>query len=147
MQNQIMSIEEIQICKKLFMINLTIFNTWMPRSQFWVVAWTLEIFKMCSTIHQLTHNFCFPMFLYLQSITTANPSSNLSQWCKCEFNIGVFDTLSDSIQCLDFAKKIIHSIFDSILLCPRLNSKYYSIKKFCWFNSKDNSIQYSGDHC
>ena len=27
MQNQIMSIEEIQICKKLFMINLTIFNT------------------------------------------------------------------------------------------------------------------------
>ena len=43
---------------------------------------------------------------------------------------------------LNFAKKMIHSIFDSILLCPRFNSKYYSIqKKFCWFNSNDNSIQ------
>ena len=50
--------------------------------------------------------------------------------------LGVFDTLPDSIQCLNFAKKIIHSIFDSILLYPRFNSKYYSIQK----NSAD-SIQ------
>ena len=41
----------------------------------------------------------------------------------------VADTQSDSIQCLNFAKKNIHSIFDSILLYPRFNSKYYSIKK------------------
>ena len=42
----------------------------------------------------------------------------------------------------EFCQKMIHSIFDSILLCPRFNSKYYSIqKKICWFNSKDNSIQ------
>ena len=42
----------------------------------------------------------------------------------------------------EFWQKMIHSIFDSILLHPRFNSKYYSIKKkFCWFNSKDNSIQ------
>ena len=42
----------------------------------------------------------------------------------------------------EFCQKMIHSIFDSILLYPRFNSKYYSIqRKFCWFNSKDNSIQ------
>ena len=42
----------------------------------------------------------------------------------------------------EFCQKIIHSIFDSILLYPRFNSKYYSIKRiFCWFNSKDNWIQ------
>ena len=42
----------------------------------------------------------------------------------------------------EFCQKMIHSIFDSITLYPRFNSKYYSIqKKFCWFNSKDNSIQ------
>ena len=29
----------------------------------------------------------------------------------------------------EFCQKMIHSIFDSILLCPRFNSKYYSIKK------------------
>jgi len=29
----------------------------------------------------------------------------------------------------EFCQKIIHSIFDSILLCPRFNSKYYSIQK------------------
>ena len=50
--------------------------------------------------------------------------------------------VEDSIQYLNFAKKMIHPIFDSILLYPIFNSKYYSIqKKFCWFNSKDNSIQ------
>ena len=116
----------------------------MPRSQFWVVAWTLEIFKMCSTIHQLTHNFCFPMFLYLQSITTANPSSNLSQWCKCEFNIGVFDTLSDSIQCLNFAKKLfiqysIRYYFnqDSIQNIIQFKKKSAdSIQKIIQFNSQ-----------
>ena len=36
----------------------------------------------------------------------------------------VGDTQSDSIQCLNFAKTLIHSIFDSILLYPRFNSKY-----------------------
>ena len=36
----------------------------------------------------------------------------------------------------EFCQKMIHSIFDSILLCPRFNSKYYSIQK----NSAD-SIQ------
>ena len=41
----------------------------------------------------------------------------------------------------EFCQKMIHSIFDSILLYPRFNSKYYSIQKICWFNSKDNSIQ------
>ena len=62
----------------------------------------------------------------------------------------------------EFCQKMIHSIFDSILLYPRFNLKYYSIqnklwwfnskyysiqniiqfkKKFYWFNSKDNSIQ------
>ena len=41
----------------------------------------------------------------------------------------VADTQSDSIQCLNFAKKMIHSIFDSILFYPRFNSKYYSIRK------------------
>ena len=56
--------------------------------------------------------------------------------------LGVSDTLSDSIQCLNFFQKMIHSIFNSISLYPRLNLKYHSIqKKFCWFNSKDNSIQ------
>ena len=29
----------------------------------------------------------------------------------------------------EFCQKMIHSLFDSILLCPRFNSKYYSIKK------------------
>ena len=29
----------------------------------------------------------------------------------------------------EFCQKMIHSIFDSILLYPRFNSKYYSIKK------------------
>jgi len=47
----------------------------------------------------------------------------------------------------EFCQKMIHSIFNSILLHPRFNSKYHSIqRKFCWFNSKDNSIQYSGNH-
>ena len=36
----------------------------------------------------------------------------------------------------EFCQKMIHSISDSILLCPRFNSKYYSIQK----NSAD-SIQ------
>ena len=92
-----------------------------------------------------------------------------------DYDTGVFDTLADSIQCLNFAKKwfiqysiqycfsqdSIQNIFqlkksaDSIqkktttltrsgkpeMLWPRFNSKYYSIKKICWFNSKDNSIQ------
>ena len=41
----------------------------------------------------------------------------------------------------EFCQKMIHSLFDSILLYPRFNSKYYSIqRKFCWFNSKNNSI-------
>ena len=38
--------------------------------------------------------------------------------------VGVFDTLSDSIQYLNFAKKMIHSIFDSILLYPRFSSTF-----------------------
>ena len=43
----------------------------------------------------------------------------------------------------EFCQKMIHSI----LLHPRFNSKYYSIQsKFCSFNSKDDSIQYSGNH-
>ena len=47
---------------------------------------------------------------------------------------------------IEICQKKIHSIFDSILLYPRFNSKCYSIqKKICWFNSKYNSIQYSGD--
>ena len=60
----------------------------------------------------------------------------------------------------EFCQKMIHSIFDSIWGCPRFNSKYFSIqkdspdsiqkviqlKKFCWFNSMGNSIQYSGNH-
>ena len=37
--------------------------------------------------------------------------------------------------------KMIHSIFDSILLYPRFNSKYYSIQRKFWFISKNNSIQ------
>ena len=42
----------------------------------------------------------------------------------------------------EFCKKMIHSIFDSLLLYVKFNSKYYSfLKKTCWFNSKDNSIQ------
>ena len=42
----------------------------------------------------------------------------------------------------EFCQTMVHSIFDSILLYPRFNSKYYSIqRKLCWFNSKDNSIQ------
>ena len=42
----------------------------------------------------------------------------------------------------EFCKKMIHSIFDSLLLYVKFNSKYYSfLKKICWFNSKDNSIQ------
>ena len=37
---------------------------------------------------------------------------------------------------------MINSIFDSILLNPRFNSKYYIIqRKFCWFNSKDHHRQ------
>ena len=47
----------------------------------------------------------------------------------------------------EFCQKMIHSIFDSISLYPRFNSKYYSIqKKFCWFNSKGNSIHQPGNH-
>ena len=52
----------------------------------------------------------------------------------------------------EFCQKMVHSIFDSILLYPRFNSKYYSIqkviqlKKFCWLNSMGNSIQFSGNH-
>ena len=42
----------------------------------------------------------------------------------------------------EFCQKMIHSIFDSILLYPRFNSKYYSIQnKLWWFNSKYYSIQ------
>ena len=43
----------------------------------------------------------------------------------------------------EFCQNLIHSIFDSILLCPKFNSKYYSIKKNLliqfkrWFNSID----------
>ena len=40
----------------------------------------------------------------------------------------------------EFCQKMIHSIFDSILLYPRFNLKYNSII-ICWFNSNDNSIQ------
>ena len=35
----------------------------------------------------------------------------------------------------EFCQKMVHSIFDSILLHPRFNSKYYSIKK----NSADSN--------
>ena len=38
--------------------------------------------------------------------------------------VGVFDTLSDSIQYLNFAQKMINSIFNLILLYSRFNSKY-----------------------
>ena len=38
--------------------------------------------------------------------------------------VGVFDTLSDSIQHLNFAQKMINSIFNLILLYSRFNSKY-----------------------
>ena len=42
----------------------------------------------------------------------------------------------------EFCQKTIPSIFDSILLHPRFNSKYYSIQNKLWrFNSKDYSIQ------
>ena len=62
--------------------------------------------------------------------------TNMWKWGSTLLGLGVFDTLSDSIQSLNFAKKNIHSMFESILLYPRLNSKYYSIRK----NSAD-SIQ------
>ena len=49
-----------------------------------------------------------------------------------DLRVVVGDTQSDSIQRLNFAKKTIHSIFDSILLYPRFNSKYSLIQKiFC----------------
>ena len=71
--------------------------------------------------------------------------SNIFQDCfgvRKILNLGVFDTLSDSIQFFNFAKKRIHSIFYSILPYSTFNSKYYSIqRKFCWINSKDDSIQ------
>ena len=36
----------------------------------------------------------------------------------------------------EFCQKMIHSIFNSILLYPRFNSKYYSIQnELWWFNS------------
>ena len=55
-----------------------------------------------------------------------------SFFCRQPSGLGVFNTLSDSIQYLNFAKKMINLIFDSILLYPRFNSKYYSIqRKFC----------------
>ena len=42
----------------------------------------------------------------------------------------------------EFCQKMIHSIFDSILLYPRFNSKYYSIQnKLWWFNSKYYSMK------
>ena len=79
---------------------------------------------------------CLPQ---VQPMNMIGDDGGLTFWPQW---LGVFDTLSDSIQCLNFAKKMIHSIFDSISLYPRFNSKYYSIpKKICLFNSKDNSIQ------
>ena len=58
-------------------------------------------------------------------------------------NRGVGNTLSDSIQCWNPAKKLFNSIFDSILLTQNSNSNYYSIQnKLQWFNWKDNSIQH-----
>ena len=41
---------------------------------------------------------------------------------KNDFKVGVFDTLSDLIQCLNFAEKRYYSIFDSIILLDQ-NSK------------------------
>ena len=55
---------------------------------------------------------------------------------------GVRHTTWFNSMLFEFCKKMIHSIFDSLLLYVKFNSKYYSfLKKICWFNSKDNSIQ------
>ena len=55
--------------------------------------------------------------------------------------IGVFDTLSDSIQYLNFAKKWFNSLFNS-KISRKFNSKKYSIQKFARkFNSKKYSIK------
>ena len=58
-------------------------------------------------------------------------------------DLGVGDTLSDSIQCLNFAEKWFNSIFDSILLTENSILKIIhfkiisgdSIKKIIQFNS------------
>ena len=55
---------------------------------------------------------------------------------------GVRHTTWFNSMLFEFCKKMIHSIFDSLLLYVKFNSKYYSfLKEICWFNSKDNSIQ------
>ena len=55
----------------------------------------------------------------------------------CKVRVGVFYTLYDSIQCLNFDKKWF--IQCSIQCC-------FTRKRFCWFNSKDNLIHKSGNH-
>ena len=55
----------------------------------------------------------------------------------------------------EFCQKMVHSIFDSILLYPRFNSKYYSIKKNLliqfkrYFNSivKESLILVKSENC
>ena len=56
-------------------------------------------------------------------------------------DLGVGDTKSDSIQCLNLAKKWF--IQYSIQYCFTQHSiqNIIQLKKICWFNSKDNSIQ------
>ena len=53
----------------------------------------------------------------------------------------VADTQSDSIQCLNFAKKWFFQY--SIQYCFTQDSiqNIIQLKKICWFNQKDNSIQ------
>ena len=70
-----------------------------------------------------------PYFAHTDQTRPGHASSFHARSCCSRGAVRLFDTLFDSIQCLNFAKKMIHSIFDSILLYPRFNSKCYSIKK------------------
>ena len=72
----------------------------------------------------------------LKTAMTTRPAM-LKNWI-CDFTLGVADTLSDSIQCLNFAKKwFIQYCFTQ----DSIQNKYSIQKKIRWFNSKDNSFQ------
>ena len=77
-------------------------------------------------------SFCFCRLLHLAPPSL--PARIRSPWVCSQASGGRYPIWFNSI--IEFCQKKVHSIFDSILLYPRFNSKYYSIQK----NSAD-SIQ------
>ena len=80
-----------------------------------------------------------------QAAKTVKWTERATKWTQFLASRALFD----SVQYLNFVKKWINFIFDSILLVPKIqlkllfNSKDNSIRnKIWWFNSQDNSISW-----